>query len=92
MRTVHLIPMFMKYVGRHLYSLQLLCDSLFPMFILQEDLSEKVVQGEIHPGIAGTACLLSSSFLEGGKDIGVVTLPIMSRNSRQTIGKVRGMV
>ncbi|XP_017311667.1 glycerophosphocholine phosphodiesterase GPCPD1 isoform X1 [Ictalurus punctatus] len=55
----------------------------------EEDLSKKVVQGDIHPGHVGIACLLSSSFLESGKDNGVVTLPIMSRNSRQTIGKVR---
>ncbi|XP_041831031.1 glycerophosphocholine phosphodiesterase GPCPD1 isoform X2 [Melanotaenia boesemani] len=55
----------------------------------EEDLSEHVVQGDIHPGHVGTACLLSSSFLESGKDLGVVTLPIMGRNSRQTIGKVR---
>ncbi|KAL4630526.1 glycerophosphocholine phosphodiesterase GPCPD1 [Arapaima gigas] len=55
----------------------------------EEDLSETVVQGDIHPGHVGTACLLSSSFLEIGKNNGVVTLPIMSRNSRQTIGKVR---
>ncbi|XP_030577161.1 glycerophosphocholine phosphodiesterase GPCPD1 [Archocentrus centrarchus] len=55
----------------------------------EEDLSEHVVQGDIHPGHVGTACLLSSSFLEDGKDIGVVTLPIMGRNARQTIGKVR---
>ncbi|XP_039980873.1 glycerophosphocholine phosphodiesterase GPCPD1 isoform X1 [Xiphias gladius] len=55
----------------------------------EEDLSEHVVQGDAHPGHVGTACLLSSSFLESGKDIGVVTLPIMGRNFRQTIGKVR---
>ncbi|XP_071334869.1 glycerophosphocholine phosphodiesterase GPCPD1 [Trachinotus anak] len=55
----------------------------------EEDLSEHVVQGDAHPGHVGTACLLSSSFLESGKDNGVVTLPIMGRNSRQTIGKVR---
>lgn len=55
----------------------------------EEDLSEHVVQGDMHPGHVGTACLLSSSFLESGNDIGVVTLPIMGRNSRQTIGKVR---
>ncbi|XP_053344755.1 glycerophosphocholine phosphodiesterase GPCPD1 isoform X1 [Clarias gariepinus] len=55
----------------------------------EEDLSEKVVQSDVHPGHVGTACLLSSSFLESGKDNGVVTLPIMSRNSRQTLGKVR---
>ncbi|KAM9354745.1 glycerophosphocholine phosphodiesterase GPCPD1 isoform 2-T4 [Pholidichthys leucotaenia] len=55
----------------------------------EEDLSEHVVQGDVHPGHVGTACLLSSSFLESGKDIGRVTLPIMGRNARQTIGKVR---
>lgn len=55
----------------------------------EEDLSEPVVQGDTHPGHVGTACLLSSSFLESGKDNGVATLPIMGRNSRQTIGKVR---
>uniref|UniRef100_A0A3B3RHK6 Glycerophosphocholine phosphodiesterase GPCPD1 n=1 Tax=Paramormyrops kingsleyae TaxID=1676925 RepID=A0A3B3RHK6_9TELE len=55
----------------------------------EEELSETVVQGDVHPGHVGTACLLSSSFLESGKNIGVVTLPIMGRNSRQTIGKVR---
>uniref|UniRef100_A0A672S312 Glycerophosphocholine phosphodiesterase GPCPD1-like n=1 Tax=Sinocyclocheilus grahami TaxID=75366 RepID=A0A672S312_SINGR len=55
----------------------------------EEDLSETVVQGDVHPGYVGTACLLSSFFVESGKDQGVVTLPIMSRNARQTIGKVR---
>ncbi|XP_023655572.2 glycerophosphocholine phosphodiesterase GPCPD1 [Paramormyrops kingsleyae] len=55
----------------------------------EEELSETVVQGDVHPGHVGTACLLSSFFLESGKNIGVVTLPIMGRNSRQTIGKVR---
>uniref|UniRef100_A0A3B5LR26 Glycerophosphocholine phosphodiesterase 1 n=1 Tax=Xiphophorus couchianus TaxID=32473 RepID=A0A3B5LR26_9TELE len=55
----------------------------------EEDLGEHVVQGDIHPGHVGTACLLSSSFLENGNDTGVVTLPIMGRNFRQTIGKVR---
>ncbi|XP_069014676.1 glycerophosphocholine phosphodiesterase GPCPD1 isoform X1 [Embiotoca jacksoni] len=55
----------------------------------EEDLSEHVVQGDILPGHVGTACLLSSTFVEIGKDIGVVTLPIMGRNSIQTIGKVR---
>lgn len=58
----------------------------------QEDLSEHVVQGDTHPGHVGTACLLSSSFLENGKDHGVATLPIMSRSSRQTLGKVRGKI
>uniref|UniRef100_A0A8D0CPN1 Glycerophosphocholine phosphodiesterase 1 n=1 Tax=Sander lucioperca TaxID=283035 RepID=A0A8D0CPN1_SANLU len=55
----------------------------------EEDMSEHVVQGDAHPGYVGTACLLSSSFSENGMDIGVATLPIMARNSRQTIGKVR---
>ncbi|XP_028295607.1 glycerophosphocholine phosphodiesterase GPCPD1 isoform X2 [Gouania willdenowi] len=55
----------------------------------EEDLSEHVVQGDTHPGHVGTACLLSSCFSESGRDTGVVTLPIMGRNSRQTIGKVR---
>ncbi|KAF7666938.1 hypothetical protein LDENG_00086390 [Lucifuga dentata] len=55
----------------------------------EEDLSEHIIQGDAHPGHVGTACLLSSFFLENGKDIGEVTLPIMGRNSRQTIGKVR---
>ncbi|KAK0139288.1 Glycerophosphocholine phosphodiesterase GPCPD1 [Merluccius polli] len=52
-------------------------------------MGEHVVQGDTHPGHVGTACLLSSSFAESGKDNGVATLPIMGRNSRQTIGKVR---
>uniref|UniRef100_A0A8C6TVQ0 Glycerophosphocholine phosphodiesterase 1 n=1 Tax=Neogobius melanostomus TaxID=47308 RepID=A0A8C6TVQ0_9GOBI len=55
----------------------------------EEDLGEHVLQGDALPGHVGTACLLSSLFLESGKDIGVVTLPIMGRNSRQTIGRVR---
>ncbi|XP_063079495.1 glycerophosphocholine phosphodiesterase GPCPD1 isoform X2 [Engraulis encrasicolus] len=55
----------------------------------EEDLSEKVMQDDMHPGLLGTACLLSSSFFETGKDSGVTTLPIMSRNSRHTIGRVR---
>ncbi|CAL8315860.1 unnamed protein product [Merluccius merluccius] len=55
----------------------------------EEDMGEHVVQGDTHPGHVGTACLLSSSFAESGKDTGVATLPIMGRNSRQTIGKVR---
>lgn len=58
---------------------------------LQEDLSDHV-QGDAQPGYVGTACLLSSSFLESGKDNGIATLPIMGRNSRQTIGKVRGKI
>ncbi|XP_012682200.2 glycerophosphocholine phosphodiesterase GPCPD1 isoform X2 [Clupea harengus] len=55
----------------------------------EEDLSVKVVQGDIHPGHVGTACLLSSSFVESGKDAGMATLPIMSRSAGQTMGKVR---
>ncbi|XP_037304917.2 glycerophosphocholine phosphodiesterase GPCPD1 isoform X5 [Pungitius pungitius] len=55
----------------------------------EEDMGEHVVQGDGLPGYVGTACLLSSSFSESGKDYGVATLPIMGRNSRQTIGKVR---
>ncbi|CAL8394603.1 unnamed protein product [Arctogadus glacialis] len=55
----------------------------------EEDMGEHVVQGDPQPGHVGTACLLSSSFTENGKDSGVATLPIMGRNSRLTIGKVR---
>uniref|UniRef100_A0A8C4SZF6 Glycerophosphocholine phosphodiesterase 1 n=1 Tax=Erpetoichthys calabaricus TaxID=27687 RepID=A0A8C4SZF6_ERPCA len=55
----------------------------------EEDLSDHVVQGDARPGHVGTACLLSSSFFESGKNPGIITLPIMSRNSRQTIGKLR---
>ncbi|XP_068432929.1 glycerophosphocholine phosphodiesterase GPCPD1 isoform X2 [Clinocottus analis] len=55
----------------------------------EEDMSVHVAQGDGHPGYVGTACLLSSSFSESGKDYGVATLPIMGLNSRQTIGKVR---
>ncbi|XP_037606326.1 glycerophosphocholine phosphodiesterase GPCPD1 isoform X3 [Sebastes umbrosus] len=55
----------------------------------EEDMSEHMVEKDAHPGPVGTACLLSSSFSESGKDYGLATLPIMSRNSRQTIGKVR---
>ena len=53
-------------------------------------MGEHVVQGDPQPGHVGTACLPSSSFAENGKDSGVATLPIMGRNSRLTIGKVRG--
>lgn len=61
-----------------------------PHFLFQEDLSEHVVQGDALPGHVGTACLLSSTIAESGKSAGILTLPIMSRNSRKTIGKVRG--
>ncbi|MGH0153851.1 UNVERIFIED_CONTAM: hypothetical protein FKN15_034302 [Acipenser sinensis] len=53
----------------------------------EEDLSETVVQGDTVPGHVGTACLLSSTFVDTGKNTGFVILPIMARNSRQTIGK-----
>ncbi|XP_075719169.1 glycerophosphocholine phosphodiesterase GPCPD1 isoform X2 [Rhinoderma darwinii] len=60
---------------------------LFDFF--EEDLSEAVVQGDTLPGHVGTACLLSSTIMETGKGNGVITLPIMSRNARHTLGKVR---
>ncbi|MEE6474358.1 hypothetical protein FKM82_010356 [Ascaphus truei] len=60
---------------------------LFDFF--EEDLSEAVVQGDALPGHVGTACLLSSTIIESGKSTGIITLPIMSRNARQTLGKVR---
>lgn len=65
-------------------------DYFKPHFLFQEDLSEHVVQGDALPGHVGTACLLSSTIAESGKSAGILTLPIMSRNSRKTIGKVRG--
>ncbi|KAM4692984.1 glycerophosphocholine phosphodiesterase GPCPD1 [Discoglossus pictus] len=60
---------------------------LFDFF--EEDLGEHVVQGDTLPGHVGTACLLSSTIMENGKSNGIITLPIMSRNGRQTLGKVR---
>ncbi|KAM5164634.1 glycerophosphocholine phosphodiesterase GPCPD1 isoform 2-T2 [Mantella aurantiaca] len=60
---------------------------LFDFF--EEDLSEAVVQGDTLPGHVGTACLLSSTITETGKSNGILTLPIMSRNARHTLGKVR---
>nr|DBA27127.1 TPA: hypothetical protein GDO54_011303 [Pyxicephalus adspersus] len=60
---------------------------LFDFF--EEELSEAVVQGDTLPGHVGTACLLSSTITETGKSNGLITLPIMSRNGRQTLGKVR---
>uniref|UniRef100_A0A8C5N199 Glycerophosphocholine phosphodiesterase GPCPD1 n=1 Tax=Leptobrachium leishanense TaxID=445787 RepID=A0A8C5N199_9ANUR len=60
---------------------------LFDFF--EEDLSEPVVQGDTLPGHVGTACLLSSTITETGKSNGLITMPIMSRIARQTIGKVR---
>uniref|UniRef100_A0A8C8S2J7 Glycerophosphocholine phosphodiesterase GPCPD1 n=1 Tax=Pelusios castaneus TaxID=367368 RepID=A0A8C8S2J7_9SAUR len=55
----------------------------------EEELSETVVQGDALPGHVGSACLLSSTIAELGKSGGILTLPIMSRISRTTIGKVR---
>lgn len=55
----------------------------------EEELREHVIHGDVLPGHVGTACLLSSCLSESGKDNGVITLPIMGRNSRNTIGKVR---
>uniref|UniRef100_A0A8C9EIM0 Glycerophosphocholine phosphodiesterase 1 n=1 Tax=Pavo cristatus TaxID=9049 RepID=A0A8C9EIM0_PAVCR len=55
----------------------------------EEDLSEKVVQDDEHPGHVGSACLLSSTIAESGKSAGILTLAIMGRNPRKTIGKVR---
>ncbi|KAG8431366.1 hypothetical protein GDO86_018951 [Hymenochirus boettgeri] len=60
---------------------------LFDFF--EEDLSEAVVQGDTLPGHVGTACLLSSTITESGKSNGILSLPIMSRKARQTLGKVR---
>ncbi|XP_018422227.1 PREDICTED: glycerophosphocholine phosphodiesterase GPCPD1 [Nanorana parkeri] len=60
---------------------------LFDFF--EEELSEAVVQGDTLPGHVGSACLLSSTIMETGKSNGIITLPIMSRNARQTLGKVR---
>ncbi|XP_054580466.1 glycerophosphocholine phosphodiesterase GPCPD1 isoform X2 [Eptesicus fuscus] len=73
------------------YSIQTMePDNLELIFdFFEEDLGEHVVQGDTLPGHVGTACLLSSTIDESGKSAGVLTLPIMSRNSRKTIGKVR---
>ncbi|XP_074065597.1 glycerophosphocholine phosphodiesterase GPCPD1 isoform X1 [Macrotis lagotis] len=60
---------------------------LFDFF--EEDLSETIVQGDVLPGHVGTACLLSSTIVESGRSAGILTLPIMNRSSRKTIGKVR---
>lgn len=59
------------------------------MIFFEEELSEHVGQGNALPGHVGTACLLSSTLAESGKSAGILTLPIMSRNSRKTRGKVR---
>ncbi|MEJ1278790.1 glycerophosphocholine phosphodiesterase 1 [Cricetulus griseus] len=73
------------------YSIQTMePDNLELIFdFFEEDLSEHVVQGDALPGHVGTACLLSSTIAESERSAGVLTLPIMSRNSRKTIGKVR---
>ncbi|XP_010221559.1 PREDICTED: glycerophosphocholine phosphodiesterase GPCPD1 [Tinamus guttatus] len=55
----------------------------------EEHLGEKVLQGDVLPGHVASACLLSSTIAEQGKCAGTLTLPIMSRLSRKTIGKVR---
>ncbi|XP_067845524.1 glycerophosphocholine phosphodiesterase GPCPD1 isoform X2 [Heptranchias perlo] len=71
------------------YSIQTMePDNLELIFdFFEEELGEAVVQGDTLPGLVGTACLLSSTIIE--KSSGIITLPIMSRNSRQTIGKVK---
>ncbi|XP_019404610.1 PREDICTED: glycerophosphocholine phosphodiesterase GPCPD1 isoform X1 [Crocodylus porosus] len=73
------------------YSIQTMDpDNLELIFdFFEEDLSEAVVQGDALPGHVGSACLLSSTIAEQGKSSGILTLPIMSRISRKTIGKVR---
>ena len=63
---------------------------MFWLVCFQEDLSEKVVQDDEHPGHVGSACLLSSTIAESGKSAGILTLAIMGRNPRKTIGEVRG--
>ncbi|NXM76488.1 GPCP1 phosphodiesterase, partial [Serilophus lunatus] len=65
------------------YNLELIFD------FFEEDLGEKVVQDDVLPGHVGSACLLSSTIAELGKSAGILTLAIMSRNPRRTIGKVR---
>ncbi|XP_051867703.1 glycerophosphocholine phosphodiesterase GPCPD1 [Pristis pectinata] len=71
------------------YSIQTMePDNLELIFdFFEEELGVAVVQGDALPGHVGSACLLSSTIVE--KSSGVITLPIMSRNSRQTIGKVK---
>ncbi|XP_066467085.1 glycerophosphocholine phosphodiesterase GPCPD1 isoform X2 [Tiliqua scincoides] len=73
------------------YSIQTMePDNLELIFdFFEEDLSEAVIQGDALPGHVGSACLLSSTIAETGKSCGILTLPIMSRLSRKTIGKVR---
>ncbi|XP_053140793.1 glycerophosphocholine phosphodiesterase GPCPD1 isoform X2 [Hemicordylus capensis] len=73
------------------YSIQTMePDNLELIFdFFEEDLGEAVIQGDAFPGHVGSACLLSSTIAEAGKSGGVLTLPIMNRISRKTIGKVR---
>ncbi|XP_020649303.2 glycerophosphocholine phosphodiesterase GPCPD1 isoform X1 [Pogona vitticeps] len=73
------------------YSIQTMePDNLELIFdFFEEDLSEAVIQGDALPGHVGSACLLSSTIAESGKSCGILTLPIMHRISRKTIGKVR---
>ncbi|XP_042304425.1 glycerophosphocholine phosphodiesterase GPCPD1 isoform X1 [Sceloporus undulatus] len=73
------------------YSIQTMePDNLELIFdFFEEDLSEAVIQGDTLPGHVGSACLLSSTIAESGRSCGILTLPIMSRMSRKTIGKVR---
>ncbi|KAJ6659225.1 hypothetical protein lerEdw1_019271 [Lerista edwardsae] len=73
------------------YSIQTMePDNLELIFdFFEEDLSEAVIQGDAIPGHVGSACLLSSTIAETGRSSGILTLPIMSRLSRKTIGKVR---
>uniref|UniRef100_A0A8D0KP85 Glycerophosphocholine phosphodiesterase GPCPD1 n=1 Tax=Salvator merianae TaxID=96440 RepID=A0A8D0KP85_SALMN len=73
------------------YSIQTMePDNLELIFdFFEEDLSEAVIQGDVLPGHVGSACLLSSTIAESGKSCGILTLPIMNRISRKTIGKVR---
>lgn len=73
------------------YSIQTMePDNLELIFdFFEEDLSEAVIQGDAVPGHVGAACLLSSTIAETGRSCGILTLPIMSRLSRKTIGKVR---
>ncbi|XP_032882110.1 glycerophosphocholine phosphodiesterase GPCPD1-like isoform X1 [Amblyraja radiata] len=72
------------------YSIQTMePDNLELIFdFFEEELGVAVVQGDPLPGHVGSACLLSSTIVE--KSSGLITLPIMSRNSRKTLGKVKG--
>ncbi|XP_032882108.1 glycerophosphocholine phosphodiesterase GPCPD1 isoform X1 [Amblyraja radiata] len=71
------------------YSIQTMePDNLELIFdFFEEELGVAVVQGDPLPGHVGSACLLSSTIVE--KSSGLITLPIMSRNSRKTLGKVK---